>query len=932
MGTGAIQRSLAAGELAPALHARADLTKYAQGLRTCRNFLVRKEGGAANRPGLVFVGAAKTNDAGTRVFPFIGPTVGESCLIEMGEGYLRFFRDGAPVRLTGIPAFDDTVDYALGDVVSSAGTNYVCLKETSETSLIERLAAENFDSAMMGLPISDNYPQPESAVIAGVESGSALRFTWQSNSLAPAFCYYTRNHAADMTKYVDGVSVTDAATFAPWVRLPVGSPVTQVAIYLVTANWDATKSINTGGKNTSAYALVLDGTKLRLGTPSMGSWFRPTASDGSALTRADWTTVGTPNWATVAGVIVQVYTPADTEAQVDLDDLALYEPHTGTRPPTPAPPDADYWYALTDDLLELPTPYTLATLPWWDQQGNTVVLTSTSHPPYELVYIDSAHWALRPAQTRPSIEPPLGLAGTAGAAGTLTRSYVVAAAKDGTYEESKPSAPVTVGSCAAPTAAAPVALTWDAVADAAEYYIYCDPSQSGTYGYVGTATGVCAFNDTGDPPDFETTPVQSRGLFAAAGDYPSRSGSYQQRRIYAGSTNAPDEVFLSRVGLPGNFGISRPLLDDDAVTFTLSGNRNHPVRWAVALKIGVFLGTDGGVWSATGGGGPKTPITPSSLDAEQETYTGVAPELRPLLVGNTILYVQARGSVLRELKYQQESDGMEGRDLSIWASHLFERQTIVALDYQEIPHSIVWAVRSDGTLLGLTYIPEQDIWGWHRHDTLHGAVEDVAVVPEDDEDVLYLLVARTIGGATVRYIERMARRELRAGYEATDGIFLDSALTYSGAPATEISGLDHLEGETVNATADGVTVTGLTVTAGAVTLPTAASVVHVGLPITADLETLDLDTAGASIRDKKKIVKSLTVLFDRTARTFEAGPDADTLAPFEAQEWEDDAYFTGPAELSLPGYFSEAGRVFLRVTAPVPVAVLGLIPSVEIGG
>ena len=150
-----------------------------------------------------------------------------------------------------------------------------------------------------------------------------------------------------------------------------------------------------------------------------------------------------------------------------------------------------------------------------------------------------------------------------------------------------------------------------------------------------------------------------------------------------------------------------------------------------------------------------------------------------------MLFVQARGSIVRDFAFDFLVNGYRGSDLTIFSSHLVEGYTIADWAYAQTPNSIVWMARSDGTLLGLTYIKEQQILGWHRHD-FAGAVENVCVVPEGNEDVLYLVINRTIDGDTVRYIERMNTRTISPteSFAGTPGIVdflgMDCALIYDG--------------------------------------------------------------------------------------------------------------------------------------------------------
>lgn len=606
------------------------------------------------------------------------------------------------------------------------------------------------------------------------------------------------------------------------------------------------------------------------------------------------------------------------------------------------PPNASFWYAMPGDVLEVPTPFGAAGFNWV-QSGNVITMTSLTVRPYELLYLALTRWIIRPMDTAPAILPPTGLGTSGGAAGALTYSYLITTAALETYEESIASVPINRAAVAAPTTAVPIVLTWGAVAGAAEYYIYLDPYGNGTYGFIGTATGLTSFRDTGFTPDFSVTPPLPRVLFTTTNNYPARAAYYQQRRFFAHTNLVPDGVFGSRVGFASNFNISSPLQDDDAITFRIAGNQHNPVRHLVGLKTLIVL-TDGGEWTI---GQSKTPLTPNNIPADQELYVG-SHDVTPVVVGNAILYVQARGEIVRDVKFDLQVEGLAGRDLTIFAAHLFDGYTIDRLDYAVTPHSIVWAVRSDGTLLGLTYLREEEVWGWHRHTTgASGLFEDVCVVPEAGEDAVYVLVRRTIGGVFKRYIERLERREIQ-NFNA-DSFFVDSGLTYSGTPVTAIGGLTHLVGQVVAVVADGIVIFDGDPTATNVAeftvpvsgilphvLTTAASIIHSGLPIRfAEIETLDLDVQGSSVRDAKKRVGSVGLLVDESVRTFKVGPSSTRLTTHKldpAEAGAERTAFTGLEEINIESDWGKYGRVFIRHTDPLPLTILGVLPNVELGG
>jgi hypothetical protein len=573
---------------------------------------------------------------------------------------------------------------------------------------------------------------------------------------------------------------------------------------------------------------------------------------------------------------------------------------------------------------ELVTPYVTADLPElkFSQSEDVITITHKNYQPLELRRVTDTSWTLTTITTAPTIAAPANLAWTAGSGSAFSYRYQVSAVRADDYEESLPCAAVT-HTCDQPSVTAPNALTWDAVSGAVEYNVYLS-RDGNAFGFIGTTTGL-SFNDTGYMPQMDEPPVSARSLFTSSSNYPRTSGWLQQRRGFAATTTDSKKTWLSRTKLESNFGVSSPLQEDDAVTFDIKAHLVHEVRHILEIADRPLIGTSGGWWLLRGD--EAGAITPAAVNPRRLTGYGAA-ALPPVIVGDGLIYLQDRGKLVRELRL---ADSLSNGDLTVFAPHLLRAYTLNRFDYAELPDSIFWGVRSDGTLLSLTYNPEHEVTGWARHDT-DGVFEDVCVVPEGDEDAVYVIVKRTIQGQTKRYIERLASRDFTA--IATDAIFMDSYLTYVGDPADAIEGLGHLEGETVSILADGNVHNQQVVAGGAITLDSEYSVVHIGLPITADIETLDLDVAELELRDKKKKLDSVSLLVQASRGIF-AGPDEDHLYEYPGEFDDYDAppgLVTGVVEIDFTSEWKPGERVLVRQADPLPLNILAIVPNGSVGG
>lgn len=406
--------------------------------------------------------------------------------------------------------------------------------------------------------------------------------------------------------------------------------------------------------------------------------------------------------------------------------------------------------------------------------------------------------------------------------------------------------------------------------------------------------------------------------------YPSATGFYEDRLVFAGSKGFPQTFWTSKTGDYYNFGTSIPSADDDGITATLNGGQMNGIKAIIAFGEMLLL-TAGGEFKVSGGG---KAITGSNVLSQPQEYRGVS-DVNPVTIGSRIIYVQHQGNIIRDLAYSYDVDKYTGDDLNLLASHLFEGHKIISMTYQQIPNSIVWCVRDDGLLLGLTYIKEQDIYAWHQHTTAGGKFVSVCNIGGATEDKLYAVIER--GGQY--YVEIMESRDKSTNVE--DQFFVDSGITYEGEPTDEISGLEHLEGYTVAILADGNVLPQQTVENGKVLLGNKYKKVHVGLPIDAEIKTLPIDfTAqdGTYLSRKKRIATVTLLLKDSRGGLF--GMKENELNEFK---WRSNEAYGEPISLQTGKFkvtiksatYDETQQIIIKQPDPLPMTVLSLIPEIE---
>lgn len=927
------QTTLNGGEISPHMYARVDFGRYATSLATCLNYVPRPEGGVENRGGLNFVAEVKDSSASTRIIPFEFNS-SQTYILELGNLYMRFHTNGGQI-----------LDSATTGTVSGATqANPVVITDT-------------------GHPYSDG-DEIYIASVGGMTELNGRNFL-VANSTANTY------ELTDLQgTNVDGTSYT---------------------------------AYTSGGTSTKVYEIT---------TP----WATADLFDLRFAQVADTMTIVHPGYSPRELVRVD----NDTWTLTEISFLPQQAAPTALSVTVNTAGTTTYRYLVTAvarDGAEESYPAVQAATGTISgaTQANPVVVTDTGHP-----YSDGDE---------------VLISGVGGMTEINDRRYIVTNSAANTYElytlsgNSVDGTGYTAFSTNGSSYAAYYeitngattsdnTITWTAAAGAESYSVY--RQKAGVYGFIGSTT-TTSFTDDNLAPDTGDSPSVIFDPFELGTNYyPATVGFYNQRRIFANSNTYPQRFWMSQVGVYSNFGKSSPTRDDDAIIATLASRKVNRIEHVVGVG-GLLMLTSGGEWLITA---PDDNITPSTVQAKDQSFYG-SESLPPLTAGDVALFLQP-GQIVRDLLYEFSIDKYKGSDITILARHLFDNNTMVDWTYAQTPRSTVWAARDDGIFLSLTYLRDQEVYGWARHIT-KGEVESTAAVREGNYDVPYFVVKRTINGVTKRYIERMWDR---AFTEVEDCRFLDSHLVldtpvtisgytnanpvvvtatghpfanddvvdisnvyvtstdtatqgkafpteeinangyvvknktantfelyeadgtttvdgtawgtyHSGGEAREavttVSGLWHLEGETVSIFGNGYVETGLTVSDGAVTLSEAASRVCVGIPYTSRLETLPLymNTRNGSTQGLKKNAHGVSInVVDTLGMWF--GPDVDTMReyifPQPTLYGQTTQGVTGEISVTLKPDWKKVYQFVLENRDPVPCTITSISPDAAVGG
>ena len=926
-----IQYAFIAGELSPRFFGRTDLEKYDLGVALAYNYFVDYRGGLSTRPGLEFIGHIQHDDKDVKFARFeFSPNITNTYVLLFGDLYVRFIQDGGYILETSqsITSIIKASSAIVGKVAHGySDGDWVSFSNILGMTELNNRIFEVFNKDANTFEIKD---------YAGVPVNTFSYGTFISGDMARVYTVVTPYAAADLNKL-------RVKQRRDTIRLTHEDFQIRTLVRIAATNW--VLSIETFG----------------------GAVGKPT------------TLVGVPSAADASGMLWGV-TAVDINGEESLLSTTLVE-------------ELSVNYTTTAGFYKLT----------W-----TAVTDAVSYNIYRSQIVDSGAANVTRAMQ-------LGFLGISFGPEFIDNNII-------------PNFSIAPPEFFDPFADSSV-LHIDVTAGGTGYTKASTVSVVGAPGsgfegfpIVNTGGNVIAIvvtkGGSGYVSPVVTVTVGSSATFTvdlspSSGNFPSLSGTFQQRTIYAASLNDPLTLWASKPGRPSNFDVSRVVNDGDSYEFELDSEEITPILHMVEARGGLLLLLQAGIWLLSGSGTNRT-VTPTDALADPQSYTGCS-VVEPLTIDTDILYTEDKGSTVRLLSFNDFSKVYGGQDYSILSNHFFDNKLqIEKWAFAQSPFRIVWGVRSDGAILAFTVVAEQNVQAWTQNWT-KGLFKDVVSIEENKTDKVYVVVERIINDRPTKMIERFAERvidNIENSWAVDSGLDIDliepnvditfAAATGDGvqveasanvffaadvgkiirggggkskvvsrisgkkitvdiikdltilvpedpnntpqeilsgdwtmdAEVTIISGLWHLEGETVSVFADGNVQISKTVVDGSITIDAAASKVLVGLGFTCTAQSLPLISRETIIEGHRKRIVGTAVRIHDT-RGLKIGPALNDLQEMKDRTTE---FYGEPTILQFGSKYQlidtiwdEEGQTFFVQDSPLPATILGFVSDTELG-
>lgn len=891
-----IQTNFSGGTFSPKLEGRLDLPRYGNAVRTLKNMTVMRQGGATRRNGFHLLEGTKFDVKKSRLIPFIYSSE-IAYQLEFGDQYIRFCKDGYQINYsvgtekivngsftydigywTNISVATGTATWSTGKLKLSGGTNLGAVEQAIivKNAGVYTITLDVFTNSIK-IRIGTTTTGQEILADAVKAAGShVVTFT----ATAPLGIVYIglRNDAA-VDAYVDNVSCREGTEL---ITNPTMN--TNIAGYT---------DLSTGTGSITAVGGAMD---LAGGATGIG-WAEESVATTIGVKYCVMCDVAVKSLKIRIGTATggeQIL--ADTTIPVGVENKVIFTAtsattYIGFKKSENETSTLDNVFVRTWNIFEIVSPYLEADLPKirYVQYIDTLFLVHPNYPPCQLICGGDVDWRI------------------------IITEFI-----DGPYMDEETTPTITtnataIGATVNLVASAPLFVPghegalWRLKNVATWGYVVITDFTDSTHavGLIKTTLGAAG-----------PTVAQREGSWSAYRGYPSVVRFFEDRIVYGGSLYQPQTQWGSK---SGNYDDFTPgVLDSDAFYYTLASKQLNTIRWMEATKV-LIIGTSGVEFKAAGGA--DNPISPTNIDVKPVGTNGSA-EVDSIAISNVVIFVERSNKKLLELVYSWESDSYVDEELSSISDDLIE-DGIEEIAYQQNPNPIIWIRTTNGNLVGFSYKRSYDTVAWHYHPT-DGIIESISVIPNatTGEDGLSAIINRGTLLVPKRYIEYL-----------DPDLNTDSALTYSGLPVTSVSGLDHLIGKTVDIVGDGAVYPSKVVDAGgnvALEGSSGCSNIEVGLHYESELETMrpEFPIAGTS----QGIPKHWSQVFVRLYKSIGV-TIGDEMIPFRTSDdpmGEGIETFTGDKRVSKLGWDKE-GRIRVRQTQPLPLTVLSIFGTLELG-
>jgi hypothetical protein len=754
-----IQPSFASGEWAPKLRSRVDIGKYRHGASLMRNFFVDwAGGGASTRQGTRFIAQTGISNKPVRIISF-QPSATVSYVLEFGDFYIRFYSNGSQIISGGVP-YQIASPFAASDLFPNAQTGNPGIKFVQDvTSMI--ICHPNYPAQILTIISPTNWTI--NPIVFGPSIPTPTGVAVISNLGAGTFSYGYIVTAVD-------INGQESLPSAP---VTIGSLLNiQSNNGTNTVTWNAVSgaqsynvyrtypTVTVGIATGVQYGFVANvtGTTFTETTPGIAPDFSQTPPIGenpflgSGLASINVTSAG--SYTSVPGVTIGAPAAGGIQAtaQASLGVIsATVSSHS----------------AGDDVVLTAGSPDPTGSLLFF---GNGVVLkiTSATQVAFNVLGLDG--WNVNTVSV---YNPGSITSGSTPSNPVGPQTGCNAVGYQGTGDDHNFKLNFTWG------------VTQVIILQPGAGYASAPSVTFSSGAATATATLVSSGGASGNPavPAF-----------------------LQQRLVLAAQPNNVQGFNMSQPGSFFNFNTTNPTQADDAISGSIISEQLNNIKSLVSVPTGLIALTGNSAWLINGGGGISAlnPVTPSDVTAFPQAFNG-ASDVRPLKVNMDILYVTNKGNYVRDLTYNIYMNIFTGTDITTLSNHLFFGFNIVDWTWAEEPFKTLWAVRSDGTLLSLGFVKEQDLMGWAHHDT-EGYFKSICSVIETTPDgnvvdAVYVVVQREQvaggGGETiVQYVERLADRYFPFGHE--DAWSVDCGLqTVPAVSSTGTLNIENIQSSTV---------------------------------------------------------------------------------------------------------------------------------------